>query len=384
MAAATLRIGVIGLGMGRTHALAALDSDGVELAAIAEPNAARVEQLAEIAEQRFGKRAAARVRALPVYPDYQSMVRAGGIDAVANALPTPLHASSSRHLLNAGMHVLCEKPPSCTAAEIKKVASLARERGLTYMFVRQQRFEAGKQVGRQMIADGDCGRVYHAEARWIRSCGIPFRGGWGVNKDAGGGVLLDLGIHKLDDAWYVMGCPQPVEAFCAMHCAFSELGTAQKLDMPYDADDAAVGMLRFADGASLSFAVSFALNTDGHPHAELADGNTEWQELRVHGTRRGIDIGAKRLIERKPGALRVRSRALPTGRFRGREGFRGMYENFARAVRSGDDSENPPEQAVRLMQMLEALRKSAERGRSVSIKPFAPAPRRRRTNRREA
>ncbi|WP_455381035.1 outer membrane protein assembly factor BamB family protein, partial [Acidihalobacter prosperus] len=73
------------------------------------------------------------------------------------------------------------------------------------------------------------GKIYHAESTWYRSGNIPFRQGWGVNKNHGGGVLLDLGVHVIDDGWFLMGCPRPVEVFAAMHCSFAALGKGQKL-----------------------------------------------------------------------------------------------------------------------------------------------------------
>jgi predicted dehydrogenase len=362
-----IRLGVIGLGMGRHHMLASLATPGATWTAIAEPNPQRLADFYRVAGEKHGRQTADRLRALPVFDDYREMVRAGAVDAVINALPTPMHAASSLWLMKAGMHVLCEKPPTCTDREMIRVAAMARSTGRTYMFVRQQRFDPTKLAARRLIAAGRCGRIYHAESTWIRSCGIPFRGGWGVNRDAGGGVLLDLGVHVIDDAWFLMGCPRPVAAFAGLHCAFSELGRNQGLNLPYDADDAAYGLLRFADGQTLAFGTTFALNTDGHPHQELGEnGRVEWLELRVFGDRAGLDLKAKRLTLRRPGREEVRTRPLPVKRS-GRNGSAAMVADFVHAIQTGQDSLNPPEQALALMRMLAALRRSADTGRSVAI-----------------
>ena len=366
---APVRLGVIGLGMGGAHMRAALSTPKARWTAIAEPSQQRRDNLYEQVAKHHDAATADRIRALPVFDDYRDMVKAGAVDAVLNALPTAMHAESSIWLMKAGVHVLCEKPPTCNDREMARVAACARQQGRTYMFVRQQRFEAAKLTARRLIERGRCGEIYHAESTWIRSGNIPFRGGWGVNRASGGGVLLDLGVHVIDDAWFLMGCPRPVEAFAGLHCAFADLGARQKLSLPYDADDAAYGMIRFANGSTLQFGTTFALNTDGHPHAALNDNHkAEWLELRVFGTKAGIDLKHQRMTLRQPGKETVRQQALDSSRHRGPTGSAAMVADFVKAIISGQDSLNPPEQALGLMRMLAALQRSADTGRSVSIK----------------
>jgi len=78
-----------------------------------------------------------------------------------------------------------------------KLAKLARDKALTYMFCRQQRFDPAKFATRDLAVKGRLGSIYHAESKWMRTRWIPWRGGFGVNDTRGGGVLLDLGIHRL-------------------------------------------------------------------------------------------------------------------------------------------------------------------------------------------
>jgi|GEM_PF-4067923 len=115
-------------------------------------------------------------------------------------------------------------------AKLPKLArDLARDKALTYMFCRQQRFDPAKFATRDLAAKGRLGPVYHAESKWMRTRGIPWRGSWGVNDTRGGGVLLDLGIHQLDDAWFTMGCPRPVDVSAAMHALFPTWPKAVKI-----------------------------------------------------------------------------------------------------------------------------------------------------------
>lgn len=367
---ATLRIGIVGLGMGRAHAHAAAALPGIELAAIAEPNAERIAEVQRWIGESLSAKAAAQARKVQLFDDYQTMARDGGLDGMVIALPTDMHASASAYCLRQGVNVLCEKPPTVKAAEMVRVAKTARDRDLTYMFCRQQRFDPRKFATRALATGGKLGAVYSAESKWMRSRGVPFRGGWGVNKDTGGGVLLDLGIHKIDDAWFCMGSPRPVEAFCGAHCGMPHLAAGRKLSLPYNADDATFGMIRFETGATLSFATTFALNEVHHGVLDQ-DGvveRSEWNELKIHGSKAGVDVEHGRLIKDHKQGVHLGPLPIPARIAKMKTGIEGQLADFAQAIRSGADSLNPPEQAVQLMQMLEALRKSAQTGRSVAIK----------------
>lgn len=370
---APIRIGVIGLGMGKTHAQACLDLPGVELAAIAEPNAARRDEFATRIAERLGAKAGAAVRKIPLYDDYRDMVRKAGLDGVVIALPTDLHFPATAFSLKQGVAVLCEKPPTCNGAEMVKLAKLARDRGLTYMFCRQQRFDPAKFAVRELIAKDKLGAVYHAESKWMRTRWIPWRGGWGVNQDRGGGVLLDLGIHQLDDAWFTMGCPRPVDVSAAMHCAFSHLAKGRKdLSLPYNADDNTVALVRFANGATLSMMVTFAANTVDQPRlgtdGEISE-RVHWVELSVLGSKAGVDVQRQRLIgDRGADAVHVGPLPIPARIARMKTGINGQMADFTTAIRTGRDPLNTAEQAAQLMQMLDAIRRSATTGRSVTIK----------------
>ena len=146
------------------------------------------------------------------------------------------------------MHVLCEKPPSNDATELIPVTQLAASKGLVYMFVRQSRFTAQLMEGRRLVQAGALGDVYYAETRWIRTRWCSARG-WRHDKAKGGGVLLDLGIHAIDNVWFMMGCPRPTEAMAGLYCNFAHLAPPEQT---YTADDAACGFVRFENGMYLT------------------------------------------------------------------------------------------------------------------------------------
>jgi len=351
----------MGLRMGKNHARAALQAETTTLAALADPNPKAIAGFWPYADLKPG--------AVPVYDDYRTMVDQADLDAVAIALPTPMHAASSRYALERGLHVLCEKPPTVNAAEMETVVEAAAERNRVYMFARQKRFHPQIREARALVAAGDLGRVYHAESRWMRGRTIPFRGGWGVNADHGGGVLLDLGVHQVDDAWFIMGCPRPESVFAAMHCGMPHLAPGD-LTLPYNADDATVGLIRFAGGATLNFTVTFALNIDwheGYRRPLRAGKKPDWQELRIYGDRAGVDVWKSKLVDGDVTGIRTRHYDPRDGFARYPTVFVAQMSEFARAIQESDTPLSSAQQALALMRMLDAVKRSAKTGQSVQI-----------------
>jgi len=349
---AGIRAGVMGIGWpGRMHTEGLSKLRGVTVAAVAEPDEHRrseyVAQYGPMAE----------------YKDYRAMLRKADIDAAAVALPTSMHHRACVDALKAGCHVICEKPPTTTAREMIEIARLARKKKLTYMFARQPRFRPDALVARRLVQKKKIGHVYHAESSWIRCRDIPWgKGGWFVDKKKGGGVLLDLGVHMIDNAWFVMGCPRPVEAFAGTHVAFDDLAPP---GVSYTAEDMATGMLRFENGATLTFTVTFALNTVG-PVSDGVKGhvNPQWGTVKIYGKKGGIDVWGKKLAMGRRDGVVVSDIKMPKN---APGGFDAQAKEFARAIRAGDEPMNSPAQAVMLMQMLDALKKSGETRRSVRI-----------------
>lgn len=344
-----IKVGIIGLGgtISSTTAILAAEPN-VQLVALADPDPTRRERVLD------------GIKGVGIFDDYRQMFDACDLDAVCIGLPTWMHAPVSQEAIERGMHVLCEKPPSNDATELIPVTQLAENSGLTYMFVRQSRFTSQLMEGRRLVEAGELGDVYYAETRWIRTRWCSARG-WRHDKAKGGGVLLDLGIHAIDNVWFMMGCPRPTEVMAGLYCTFSHLAPPEQT---YTADDAACGFVRFENGCTLHFAVAFSMNTTNR-HTPAAGSDlvkSETQEFHLYGTKAGLESG--KLLVGTPDGVKVKPIKAPAQKA---DEITLQAREFIRAIREQDESLNSGSQAVMLMQMLDAAMKSSEIGSAVPI-----------------
>ncbi len=346
-----VKVGIIGVGGTISSTTVILNGEpNVQLVALADIDPVR------------RKRVLGDIKGVRVFDDYRQMFDACDLDAVCIGLPTWMHAPVSLEAVERGMHVLCEKPPANDATELIPVTQLAASKGLTYMFVRQSRFTSQLMEGRRLVHAGELGEVYYAETRWIRTRWCSARG-WRHDKAKGGGVLLDLGIHAIDNVWFMMDCPRPTEVMAGLYCTFSHLAPPEQT---YTADDAACGFVRFENGCTLHFAVAFSLNTTNR-HTPAADSDlvkSEIQEFHLYGTKAGLENG-KLLVGTSDGVKVKPMKPAPQKA----DEITLQAREFIRAIREEDESLNSGSQAVMLMQMLDGAMKSSEIGSAVAIQP---------------
>jgi len=182
-----VRVGVIGMGMGRNHAVAYRDCPEAELVAICDVDSHRLEQVA------------GEVHPWRTYTQAEDLLADGEIDAVSLCLPNALHCETAIRALEAGKHVLCEKPLAMNAAEGERMVETARRLGRTLMMHFNYRFQPTSQAVKRFVDEGQLGEIYFGRTLWHRNRGIPGIGRWFTRKEAaGGGALIDLGVHRLD------------------------------------------------------------------------------------------------------------------------------------------------------------------------------------------
>ncbi|MGH2942786.1 MAG: Gfo/Idh/MocA family protein [Solirubrobacteraceae bacterium] len=283
-----LRVGVIGCGeiTVTRHLPAYLEcAPRVEVVAVADVRSDRAERCAGM----FG---VARS-----YGSSAEMLADAELDAVSICVPNRYHAEAAIAAMEAGCHVLCEKPPATSVAEAQRMAVAARRTGVFLRFGFQYRHQAEVQTLKRFIDGGELGEVYAARAHALRRRGIPAWVEFADQAVQGGGPLIDIGVHVLDTALYLMGYPEPAVVLGSTHLRIGNrdgIGLWGDWDwQTYAVEDMAVGMVRFVNGASLIVETSFAANIEA----------TETTQVSLMGDHGGADLFPLRIYQEKHATL---------------------------------------------------------------------------------
>jgi len=342
-----VRVGVIGLGMGRHHARAYYESAKAELVALCDLDQKLLTQFKEV----YPKAA--------TYTHYEEMFTKGGLDAVSVALPNYLHAEVTIAALRAGLHVLCEKPMALNAQQAQEMLQVARETGKKLMIHFNYRFSPPSQFLKRYVDEGHLGQIYYAQTRWLRARGIPRLGSWfGIKELSGGGPLIDLGVHRLDLAMWLMGYPKAISVSAS---TFDLLASrlAREARARFDVEDLATALIRLDNGATLNLEVSWAGGTEKQEDMLTAIHGTEGAVIQRN---RGEGYEFEALILRDiAGTLtEVSPRLYPSP-------CPSAIEHFLDCILNDCPPEASAENGVEMMRILDAIYRSAALGREVRL-----------------
>jgi predicted dehydrogenase len=241
-----LKVGVIGLGMGRGHVAGYQEHPRAEVVAVADLEEEKLQEVAD--EMEVPDR----------YASGEEMLEEASLDVVSVATPNKFHKPLTIHALKQGCHVLCEKPMAMNAVEARDMIQAAEEADRRLMINFSFRFNEVADALKTQVDRGQLGDVYFGRTVWLRRRGLPGFGGWFGQKDlSGGGPLIDLGVHRIDLALWLMGYPKPV---WVMGSTYDHIGTrlAKEQGKEFDVEDLAVAMIKFENGATLEAEASWA------------------------------------------------------------------------------------------------------------------------------
>ena len=260
-------VAIIGLGLGRYFINELKDYAAAEITALVDLDATRLTE----ANALLSKPAA-------TFGDYHEMLRTVRPELVFVCLPNFLHKQVTIDCLEAGSAVLCEKPMAMTVAECVEMRDAAQRTDGWLGIDLSYRFHGASIACHDLVASGALGDIYHGYTTWRRRDGIPGFGGWfGQKKLSGGGPLIDLGVHRLDLAMWLMGDVKPVSVSGAAHHKIG-VPRAEAQGKAFDVEDLAAGFIRFDGGQSLVFEISWA----------GLEANKEPMETRILGTQGGL------------------------------------------------------------------------------------------------
>ncbi|MCQ6563103.1 Gfo/Idh/MocA family protein [Paenibacillus mendelii] len=350
----SLRIAVIGAGsISSVHLQAYANNPEAKLVAVCDKNEARAREKAE----RFG--------AAQVYTDYKELLADPNIDAVSICTWNNTHAEISIAALDAGKHVLCEKPLCKTVAEAKLVEEAVRRSGKVLQVGFVRRYADNTQILRKFIEAGELGDIYYAKASCLRRLGNP--GGWFSDiEKSGGGPLIDLGVHVIDICWYLMGKPKVKSVSGNTYRKLGNRANIQNLAYYQAADydptlnnveDFSNALIRFENGASLAVEVSFTL------HA-LKDEIG----VKIYGDKGGAEIEPELQIitEKYDTILNVTPQVDQLG-FDVVKGFSNEIAHFVSSCQGNTETLSPVEDGLEMMKILCGIYESAAKGMEVQF-----------------
>ena len=351
-----LKIAIVGVGsISNSHIHGYLLNPDVELYAFCDINPVQLEKMGK----KYGVER--------LYTDEKEMLEAlPEIDAVSICTWNSQHAPCTIMALNAGKHVLCEKPMATCAADAIKMKEAAEKNGKLLMVGFVRRYGNDAKILKDYIDNGYFGDIYYGKATYLRRNGAP--GGWfGDKSRSGGGPLIDLGVHVIDLTRYLMGNPKPVSVYGA---TFHKLGdrpdvkggkrgyaatTAQAT--VFDVEDLATAMIRYDNGAVVSIEAAFSLNI-----------KEDEGKIQLYGTKAGAKLDPElEMYTELNGYMSNVQLDTPTALdFDGL--FEGEIDHYVDCILGrADKCISPAEDGITLMKILDGIYESAATGHEVVL-----------------
>ncbi len=348
----TIRVAVVGLGWpGMRHLEAYLKHPSAEVVAVCDANPTLLAAVQRQHQIELG------------FENLESLLALDGLEAVSICTPNFLHEPMVCAALAAGKHVLCEKPLAATLEQGERIAATARASDRVCMVGFSRRYRDDSRTVKALVESGELGEIYHARTGWLRRRFNPSVRGWFLSKAlSGGGPLIDLGVHMLDLALWLMGSPKAVSVSGAVSYRFGErLGRGA----PVDVEDLASAYVRLDNGAVIILETSwysFSGATD-HIFCELL------------GTRGGAKIDLGTTSPTPPVEVYVDRGSVPLvatpvipAADQTTVSFSNEVAEFIAAIQEERAPASTVEQGLEILRILDAIYRSAEAGAEVRLR----------------
>ena len=293
-----------------------------------------------------------------VYTDWREMLEQERPDVVSVCLPNVLHHEVSIGALEAGAHVLCEKPLATSVREAHEMFDAAKKAGRILMAAQFMRNDAEARAIKRVVESGALGEIYHTEADSLRRLGIPMWGSFHKKAASFGGPLLDIGVHMLDQAIWLIDNPKPVRVSAVTQQRFGrrpEIAAMMRNAWDpeqFDVEDFAIAFVRFADGSDLILRSSWASHIEKDRFG-----------VSILGTEGGVTTDPPALYHIRNGVLanetfdNLRESRSSVSQARG----------FLRSVRGESEPPVREEETLNVQRILNAAYRSADEGREVEV-----------------
>ena len=353
-----LKVGIIGAGgiAQYAHIPSYKKSDKVEITAIADINEEKLKYAADKFEipRRF--------------VNWEDMLDED-LDIVSICSPNAFHALQSIKSMENGKHVLCEKPLCLTEKEVDDVFGTSVKTGMKFMGAMPRRFSGETAFLKKLIDKGEIGEIYYIKASYLRRRGIPGLGSWFTNKKlAGGGPMMDIGVHAIDFIVYITGLNQPEMVMGSSYNRLSdsaidggwppmETRKGDKFIGDMDVEEISSGFVRFKGGETLFIEAGWAGNCE--PASRVS----------ILGTKAGIQMpdpenvkNPIRIYGETEGILTDTLPVIPKS-----DMFQEEINHFIECVRENKETGTRKEEIMAVTRIINSIYKSAEEGKPVRI-----------------
>ncbi|QHT59787.1 Gfo/Idh/MocA family oxidoreductase [Paenibacillus lycopersici] len=347
-----VRVGVIGVGgiANACHLPNYMKNPHAELVAVADRDLARAEEIAA----KYGN--------VQAFDSAEAMFSRTKLDAVSICTFNESHVRLALLALERGLDVLVEKPMAVSPEEAELLRAKANESDRIVMVGMSARYSNPFAALHAIAASGELGEIYYAKARFMRRRGVPY--GWFTsNQYSGGGPMMDIGVHALDAAWWMMGMPEPERALGKLFHKiapydtkgvgfYEAMSSENKADPVYDVEDLGTAFITFKNGAALTIDASWAVNG-------IQDDTIK---IELYGTKGGASLDPFTVfkeLNRLPvdSALKVAVN----------DNYESEINHFIDCVRERKQPLSGADQGYQIVRMLDAIRRSSEAGDSVII-----------------
>ncbi len=350
-----LRIGLVGAGnIAKTHLESYKKVENAEIVAICDINEKVLKETAE----SYG--------ISNTYLNLTEMIKTEKLDAVDVCVWNCVHAECSIEALEAGLHVLCEKPMATSAEEAEKMIEAAKKNNKLLMIGFVMRFGEEGIVAKDFVDNDYIGDIYYSKATYLRRHGAP--GGWFTDKSkSAGGPVIDLGVHVIDLTRYLMGKPKALSVFASTNDGIKNrkhLKTdvewkpdgATDTDL-YDVEDFCVAMIKYEGNKTTLLETSYSINSENVTKTQL------------YGTKGGIVVDAQNmkiytevndyLADVSPDISNLK---------KSKDLFVAEMEHFVDCVLNGAECIASAEDGLEVMKIIDAIYESARTGHEICIK----------------
>ena len=347
-----LRIGIVGAGniCVNAHIPAYKHlTDRVKIVAVADLSLERAEKAAAL----VGAKA---------YASVEELLANEEVDAIDICAWNGAHAPIAIAAARAGKHILCEKPMADSLENAKKMMEEVEKAGVTFMLAVVTRYSPEARFAHMLQENGSLGEIYYAKATYTRRRGTP-KGWFTDKKKSGGGPVIDVGVHCIDRAWFLMGRPRPVSVSAMTSYRIGDFKTKgvdrwcafDMGDGTFDTEDSASAYIRFENGAVLAVEASWAQNLPGDETGVV-----------LEGSRAGVTFGPLTIYTEDENGYLTTNRPeigadVPGGM------FRYEIEHFLDCVEKGETPISSLDNAYTVQKILDGIYRSAAAGHEVTL-----------------